>query len=402
MRRWLGFGEVPYWRLSQYYLLYFGLLGALVPYWALYLKSIGFSSAEIGGLMSVIMLTKLVAPYLWGWVADRSGRRMGVVRVTSALAGLAFAGAFWATDYWWLGLVMLAFSFFWNAGLPQFEANTFNHLGTQAHRYSHIRIWGSVGFIIAVVGLGFLLERVDEFWLLPVLMSLFVALWLSTLLVPERGNGQETVTAGSIWPVLAQPAVIALFGVCFLMQASHGPYYSFYSIYLEEAGYGRGLIGQLWALGVIAEVIVFLFTHRLVRRFGLRRLLIGALALAGMRWLMVAAFVESLPLLAAAQTLHAASFGIYHAAAIQLVHRAFPGTLQGRGQALYSSLSFGAGGSLGIFLAGRGWDALGGPVIYVGAALACFLAIGVAWRWVREDAAEPVPYAPEAAASREG
>ena len=105
---------MPYWRLSSFYLFYFASLGALLPYWALYLDSLGFAPAAIGELMAALMATKIVAPNLWGWIADHTGRHMPVVRLASLVSMIAFAGVFLGDSYPWLMLVMLVFSFFWN------------------------------------------------------------------------------------------------------------------------------------------------------------------------------------------------------------------------------------------------------------------------------------------------
>jgi PPP family 3-phenylpropionic acid transporter len=349
-----------YFRLSGFYLFYFAALGALLPYWGLYLKSLGFSSGEIGELIAILMATKIIAPNIWGWVADHSGRRMAVVRVASLLAVIAFCGVFLGRGYWWMAGVMILFSFFWNAALPQFEAVTLSRLGAQPHRYSSIRLWGSIGFILSVAALGPLLGRYDAGLLPYVLVALYAAIWFSTLLVPEQAAVPAHHERLRLWEVLRRPQVATLLLVCFLMQASHGPYYSFYSIYLEDHGYPRWLIGQLWALGVAAEIGVFLLMHRLLPRFGARPLLLASLALTTLRWLLIGWFVGSLPMLIFAQTLHAASFGIYHAVAITLIHKFFTGRHQGRGQALYSSLSFGAGGAVGSLYAGYLWEAAGG------------------------------------------
>ena len=128
--------------------------------------------------------------------------------------------------------------------------------------------------------------------------------------------------------------MIAFFVVCFLLQAGHGAYYAFYSIYMEATGYSKTLIGQLWALGVIAEVMVFILMHRLLQRYGARQVLMASLLLAVLRWLVIGYFPEELPLILLAQILHAATFGTFHASAIHLVHHYFTGRHQGRGQAL--------------------------------------------------------------------
>ncbi len=372
-----------YYRLSAFYLFYFAAIGALVPYWSVYLKSLGYGAEEIGALIAIIMVTKIVAPYIWGWIADRSGRRIGIVRLASLLAFVTFGGVFLGSGFWWLALVMCLFSFFWNASLPQFEALTLNYLGNETQRYSSIRLWGSMGFILAVIGLGYFLEYFGIATLPVVLMLLFLGIWLGSLAVPEQRVGQRMAGKGSIFEALRQPGVLTLLLLCFLMQLSHGPYYTFFSIYLEDNGYSRSDVGQLWALGVIAEIGVFLVMHRLLPRLGARTLLVASLMLTTLRWFLISLFVQHPALIITAQVLHAASFGVYHAVMISLIHKYFYGQYQGRGQALYSSLSFGAGGALGSFISGYAWTALGPRETFFLAAVVSAAAVVIAWRGLR-------------------
>ena len=373
-----------YWRLSGFYLFYFATLGALVPYWGLYLKSLDFSVSEIGELVAILMATKIVAPNIWGWIADRTGRRMRIVRIASLLAAVTFAGVFVSHHFWWLALVMTVYSFFWNASLPQFEATTMNHLGSDTHRYSGIRLWGSVGFIIAVSALGPLLGIYGTALLPWVLLVLFAGIWLSSLLVPESAAGHLQLDQQPLRKVLQRPVVFSLLLVSFLVQLSHGPYYVFFSIYMEEVGYSTSLIGQLWALGVFAEIGVFLLMPVLLPRFGARRLLLTAVILTTLRWLLVAGFADNLVIITFSQLLHAASFGLYHVVVIFLIHRLFTGAHQGRGQALYSSLSFGAGGALGSLASGYLWSGIGPQAMYLMAAGAALCAVGVVVIGIRD------------------
>ncbi len=376
---------MPYWRLSGFYLFYFASLGALVPYWSLYLKSLGFSSLEIGELMALLMVTKVISPNIWGWLADHTGRRMRVVRIGSFLSMAIFLGVFQADTYWRLAMVMFGFSFFWNAVLPQFESITLHHLQERSNRYSMIRLWGSIGFIVSVAVLGVVLEHYGPQLLPSVLLLLYVAIFISSLLVPEHPEPphHDTTPLGNL---LRNPAIVALIIACFLNQASHGPYYTFYTIYLEGHGYSRSIIGQLWALGVIAEVVLFIFMHRLESCFSLRRLFLAAMLMTSIRWLMIGFFPDSMPLLLIAQLLHAASFGIFHAVSVALFHRYFRGRHHGKGQALYGSLGFGAGGAFGSYYAGAMWDSLGPIAAYSFAAALSFLSFAIAARWVGRDA----------------
>jgi PPP family 3-phenylpropionic acid transporter len=383
--------SAPYWRLSGFYFFYFATLGALVPYWSLYLRSLGFADVQIGELVAIIAGTKIIAPNVWGWIADHRGHRMTIVRLASLGAVVCFTGVFFGTGYWWLALVMTGFSFFWNASLPQFEATTMNHLGERTQRYSIVRLWGSIGFIITVVGLGYLFDWRGVGWLPVVLLALYAGIWVASLLVPERAAGHLPLDHRPLREVLGRREVVALLLACFLAQASHGPYYTFYSIYLADHGYRANLIGGLWAWGVVAEIGVFLFMHRLLPRFGPRRLLLAALALTALRWCLIALFVAHPSVLVLAQILHAASFGVVHVVSIYLIHLYFTGRHQGRGQALYSSLSFGAGGAVGSLYAGYLWGSAGAIPTYLTAAGLALLGWVVAWYGIRREGAAPVP-----------
>ena len=378
----MGKPAVPYWKLSGFYFFYFASLGVLIPYWSLYLKSLGYNSLAIGGLVAILPATKLIAPYIWGWLADYTRRSMLIIRVTSILALLSFSLVFVNQQLWWLASSMVLFSFFWNATLPQFEAITLNHLGNDVHRYSMIRLWGSLGFIFIVVLIGDLIQHYDVNLIPVVVLIAFACISLSSFIVPEKLNIPHA-NHSPIWHVIKQPKVLAFLAVCFLMLCSHGPYYTFYTIYLEEQGYSPHMIGVLWAVGVLAEVIIFLLMHRLLPVFGARKLLIVTLLLTTLRWLIIGFFVNDLSMLFLAQLIHAFSFGAFHAVGISLVHEYFTGSHQGRGQALYSSTSYGAGVAVGSLVSGMVWDQWGATILFAFASCCTVLAMGIVWRYIQ-------------------
>jgi PPP family 3-phenylpropionic acid transporter len=380
---------LPYWRLSSFYFFFFAIVGTLVPYWGPYLRTLGFSAEQIGELFAILNLSRVVAPNVWGALADRTGRRMQAVRLASLLALLSFAGVLVGQGYGWLMLVTAAFSFFWNGALPQFEANTMNHLGALEHRYSRIRLWGSIGFIVAVVALGALVDRLGADVVPYALLLLFLGLWLASQITPERAGAPVHDGTSDFWRVLRRPDVIGFLIAAFLSQMSHGPYYAFFSIYLQEHGYRGHLIGLLWAWGVVAEIGVFMLIHRWLPRYGPRRLMTAALLLGAVRWFVIGAFPGQPSLLFAAQTLHAASFGIYHAVGMTVINRFFRGRSQGRGQALYSSMTFGAGVAIGSLVSGYLWSPLGGGGVFLLAAAASALAAVFAYRAVPDSLHSP-------------
>jgi PPP family 3-phenylpropionic acid transporter len=143
------------------------------------------------------------------------------------------------------------------------------------------------------------------------------------------------------------------------------------------------MTGILWAVGVLAEVIIFLLMHRIMPMYGARKLLMLTLMLTSLRWLLIGFYVDDIAILFLAQLLHAFSFGVFHAVGIALVHRYFTGSHQGRGQALYSSTGYGAGVAVGSLVSGMLWDQYGAGVLFSFAALCTLLAMGIVWRFIR-------------------
>lgn len=348
-----------YWRLSGFYFAYFGFVGAFTPFWSLYLKSLAFTAFQIAVLMSLFQVARIFAPSLWGWLADHIGKRVHIIQWLAGLSLVSYAGVFWGESFWWLFAVMLSLSFFWSASLPLIEAVTLGHLGDRFDRYGHIRMWGSIGFILAVVGLGYLLEFTEIKALLWVVFALLVAVLVFSRNIPEPYTMAHASENTSLWAILRRREVIALMTACFMMAAAHGVYYTFYSIYLVDHGYTAAQVGWLWALGVICEIIVFLYMPRLTAMFGLKRILVGSLLLAFVRFMVIGWAVEWWWLIVIAQMLHAATFGSYHAAAVALTYRYFKGRHQSKGQGFYTSVSYGMGGTFGGVISGLGWDLLG-------------------------------------------
>ena len=375
-----------YTRLSLFYFSYFAVMGVFIPYWTVYLHDEqGFTPAQIGELMAAYMLTKVAAPFIWGWVTDLSDSRIRMIRLACLLATISFTFSYASTGFWSMMLIIITFSFFWNAALPQMEALTLNHLGDRANRYSQIRLWGSIGFIVIVLVLPFVIEASGTGRILDGMLILFVLLSISSFFVPnDQPQDDEVVNTSRLMDVLRKPTVWVLLLACMVQIASHGAYYTFFSIYLDTHGYSRVFTGWMWALGVIGEVFLFIVMYRLIQTFGAARLFVLSLFLAAIRWVMLGAAVDWLVVLIIAQVLHAATYGLFHASAIHLVHQYFPRKLQGRGQALYAGLSSGLGGAVGGLLAGYGWDSVGNEMTFYISGGAAAVAGVVAWVFVRE------------------
>ncbi len=347
--------KVPYWRLSSFYFFYFALLGCISPYWALYLDGRGFSAVEIGELMALFGLVRVLAPNVWGALGDYTGRRMALLRLGCGICFVIFANIFWVSGFVSMALLMIGYGFFWAAVLPQFEVVTLNYLKERTDDYSRIRIWGSIGFVVAVLILGLLFDFISLQNLPVFMLVLLLAILVSSLAVKGEKKSVYEEAGQGFMVLLLRPPVIAFLLAAFLMQLSHGAYYTFFSLFLQEHGYTSSWIGFLWALGVLGEVLVFLVIHRLFRSVTYKTVLLVSLLLAVLRWYMTAHFADDLWLLILAQLTHAATFGAMHSVSMHYIHKYFKGRHQGQGQALFSSLTYGAGGALGAYVSGQIW-----------------------------------------------
>ena len=377
---------LPYWRLSGFYFFYFSLLGATAPFLALYFDHLGFSAARIGELIAIPMLMRCIAPNIWGWLGDYSGRRLAIVRFGALCTLLCFAGIFISQSYAWLALIMALHAFFWHAVLPQFEVITFAHLKDKAERYSQIRLWGSIGFIVAVVGLGELFEvlSLDAYpWALVLIMAGIVlsSWWVPNAQPHMRPNTEDH---GGFLKQVRRPGIMAFYLSVGLMQLSNGPYYTFLSLHLEALGYSRGMIGQLWALGVLAEIVLFMLMARLLARYSLRTVLLASFLITALRWLLLGNLADHLPVMLFAQLMHAATFGAFHAAAMHFVQRSFADRQQGQGQALYAALA-GVGGAMGALYSGYSWHSLGAAWTFAIASLIALLAAAITARYMGDE-----------------
>lgn len=370
--------RIPQVPLASFYFFYFAVLGGFMPYWGLYLQQLQFSPAAIGQLMAILMATRIIAPNFWGYVADRTGKRLQMVRAGAFLLMFFWLGVFFTESFWPLAFVLLGYSFFQNAILAQFEAVTIAHLGAQRELYSRLRLWGSVGFIVTGASLGMLFDVISVSWLPLCLLACAAATWLASLQVPDIATPTRAHRHEEFFTILKRPVVVAFLLAHFLLQLSHAPYYSFYSIYLEQHGYSRSAIGWLWALAVLAEVIAFTQMHRWLPRFGEQKIMVASLLLSALRWAVIGVGIE-LPLVVwSAQVLHAASFATFHAAAISVIYRQFGDGHQGQGQALYSML-WGLGVALGSWWTGLVWD-LHPLWAWLAAAVACLMAAAILFR----------------------
>lgn len=373
---------------ALFFFAYYGYIGVFSPYASLYFSEKGLSAAQIGILMSLMQVMRIFGPNLWGWVADRHQQRVTVLRITAVAAATAFVGMFFGQTFVQLFIVMVLVNLFTSAQSPLSEALMLSEMRGDLTHYGRLRLWGSVGFILSVTIAGPFLD----WWGIGLLPWIGLALLLmvlgASLRMQESAHGDHHAQAPSVLALLRKREVLAFFTSTFLMIAAHASLYVFYSLYLAQIGYSNTVIGLMWSLGVVVEIVFFFYQAPLFRRFGVRKLMIASLLLAVLRFLLIGFGAESLFLLLVAQVLHAATFGVHHSASVVTMQRWFAGPLQASGQAFYTSISYGLGGTVGGLILSGFWDRFGSYVVYLVAAIfslgGAFAAM-LSYRWQNDE-----------------
>lgn len=343
---------LPYWRLGAVYFTYFAVVGAMSPFWGVYLESLGYGAKTIGFICAVPMITRILAPNIWGYIADKTGALLTVIILGSLGAWLGFLGVLFRQDFWWLVGFIFLFSFFWNAIIAQFEVITLRFLKDKPHLYGRTRLWGSVGFIITVSILGFVLDYLP-ISILPWCVFVFLGcIFFACVSLPNPPLARVHANTESFYQTLTKPHVIVFLTVVFIMQCSLGMYHAFYSLYLEQFGYSRSFIGVLWSIGALAEIVLFIYLPRLLQKFSLYVLLNSVLIVSLVRWLVIDTVPQSMSMLILAQLGHAFTFGLCHGIAISFIGKHFSDSAQSQGQAFYSAFGFGGASAVGSIIAG--------------------------------------------------
>jgi len=351
-------------RLSSSYFFYFALLGLISPYLAVFLDGKGFDSRQVGEILAIITATKIIAPSLWAVLADKSGKPLFIIRLGAFLALASFVMLFWISQYWPITFCLALFTLFWTAILPQLEVHALTTLRRSSKIYARVRLWGSLGFVVIAIIAGEAMSSLGYDFFTVIGLIILGFLFFSTLqLRPIKIANSLPTNASELEPIrskLLDGRFVCFFIAGLLLQISFGPYYGFFALFLNDAGYSGLAVGLIISIGVVAEVVAFIFMGTVFRHFSLKSLLVFSIGISGVRWILTPIVVDSVLLLCLIQLLHAASFAIYHSASMEFISRHFPQAQQSRGQGIYLGGVYGIGGAIGAYLTGVLWlDGLG-------------------------------------------
>ena len=339
-------------RFALFYAAVFLTIGIYLPYWPLWLESRGLGPAEICSVLAAGSWVKLISNPLAGQIADRWGRPRETLALLTAATVILFSGFLLIRDFWMIFALQLAAAACFQPLIPLSESRTMQAVLGEGQDYGRIRLWGSITFVVGVLAMGWGVEVLPAdgiLWLL--LAGLGLTLVAALILPPARGARSEPGPSGLSW-FWRNPDFLAVLGCAALLQSSHALYYGFSAVAWKGAGLSGLAIGCLWSLGVLAEVVFFAVSTRVISRFGVWPLLCVAAAAGVMRW-SVTGITTAVPALVAVQLLHAATFAAGHLAAVWFIARRSPPDLAATAQSLYAALAGGI--AMGTMMLAAGW-----------------------------------------------
>ncbi|MBW2296570.1 MAG: MFS transporter [Deltaproteobacteria bacterium] len=332
------------------YALYFGSLGIFLPYFNLYCYHLGFNGVQIGILSSLRSVVLVLFALIWGAIADRFQIRRTLYILCNLASTLIWGLYFFSDVFWELLLITACYGVFYAPIIAFLEAFSMDLLGKEKRGYGRIRAWGSTSFIATVTVVGWVLG-----WLpiQVILVFIFIGGVLQTLVgmkIPPISTKSKALFSSGMKAFINQRTLVFLF-CAFLMLASHGAYYGFFSIYLESLGFGSGFIGFAWALASIAEILVMINSKKIFQYLSFERALTISFIVASLRWVLLGSFYSWYAILMF-QILHAGTYGMFHVASILYMDRLSPAGAKTLGQSMNNAMTYGLGLMTGFFFSG--------------------------------------------------
>lgn len=358
--------------LALSYFTYFFSYGIFLPFWGVWLQGEGLSPETIGMLLGAGMVARFIGSLLIAPSVKDPSLLVTALRIL-ALLTLVFCVGYWISSSWaWLMVVIAGFNLFFGPLVPMTDALAGTWQRQFPMDYGKVRLWGSLAFVVGSAVTGELVSAWGHTAILYTLSLGVLAMLLGMLLrpsiMPVASNSTDELPV-TPWKTLLAEKPVWRFLLCVtLLQGAHAGYYSFSAIYWQEAGYSPSTIGYLWSLGVVAEVLVFAFSHFLFRRWSARSLLLLSACSGIVRWSLMASFIE-LPWLVVMQILHCGSFTVCHLAAMRFIS-ARNGSDVIRLQAVYSALAMGGGIAVMTMVSGFLFQHLHAGVFWVMALVA--------------------------------
>jgi len=357
--------------LTSYFVNFYFIWGIFLPFWGIWLTGQGVTTEQVGALFSIGLVLRFVSNLTLLPQVSTGGATLKLIRLLSFIALLVFSSLLYLKGYFWLATLTLVANFIMAPMMPLGDIVGSRLVKQIQIDYGRVRLWGSVSFIIGSTTVGWLVVNFGlQSILLLIIMMLFVMWALSMAnLNPQLvdKNDKDPVKKSLLWQLLKKPEVLLFLLIVGMIQGSHGAYYAFSTIYWDSIGISGSVIAWLWAVGVIAEIILLRFNRILFSRWSIKQMLLLALVGAILRWGLLSV-VDNIYWLGGIQTLHGLTFAVAHLAAIRYISQQKSSQLVAY-QSLYSGVALGLLMALFTYISGLSYDLLQGDLFLLTALL---------------------------------
>jgi MFS transporter, PPP family, 3-phenylpropionic acid transporter len=370
-------------RLRLLYFLYYGNVGAFMPFFPAYLRGLGFSGEQIGAVQMIPSLLSPAVATAWAAYADRhAGPARALARATAWAAVAALALPFARTPAA-MGAVIVVMALGDRSVVPLVDSVTLEHCRARpGTSYARIRLFGSLGFVLLALVVGRVLtlrgsRAADP--LVPVVVAALVASYaLAARRLEPTPAHADRPGPRDLLALVRDRRLLVLLGGCAVHWAACAPFHLLFGVFVRDRGLSPDIAGLGMATGVAAEIAALVLFPRLEARLRLRTLFGAAFAGSALRWALLSR-AEGAAAIVLLQLLHGLTFGVFWGCATAAMGALVPSRLRATGQALFTAVVFGAGNGVGYALAGRAYDRTGSvaPLFAWAAALELVLAVVV-------------------------
>lgn len=366
------FKPSPFGWVSQYFGGFFFAYGVYLPFWGLWFSDQGVSASDIGLLIGIGFATRCLTNLVLTPRLHKVEHLIPALRLCT-FAALLFAIAYFFTggSFWLLALATIGFNACFGPGIPLSDAMANHYSKLKLLDYGRSRLWGSVSFIFASTLVGYLVDGFGSSMIVyTVIGGLFATLLLSLRspsVLPVSSAELHQKERPKLWTILKQPHVIKFLFLIALIQGSHAAYYSFSAIYWKQLGISEAVVGYLWSISVVSEVLMFAFSGRLFAHWSLRAMFLLSATGVIIRWSGLAISTD-VWLLVIFQLLHGVTFAVAHFATIRYIQQVDDNQMVAL-QALYNAIPMGGFVAVMTALSGWGFQLWDGGIFWVMAAM---------------------------------
>lgn len=330
--------------------------GVHLPFFPAWLASVGFDPQMTGLLMATMGAVRVITGPSLGFLADAFSARRAAIVILMGVAAFSYLGYALLPGFAFVVLFSITSSAAFSAIGPLLEGVTLRTALLHQFDYGRVRLFGSAAFIVMNFTSGIVLAASGIDLFLSILISAGMFSFGMAFLLPPDKAPERPLERHNMWreavALSRQPAFIVFVCAAGVAQSCHAFYYGFGTLNWKALGYSADLIGVLWALGVIAEIVLFSFSNRVIARIGPAPLMAIGASMGLIRWT-VLAFSPPLWLLFPIQLLHAGTFGAAHLGAMHFIARAVPHSLMATAQSIYAAITIGVFMAAGQFTSGH-------------------------------------------------